>query len=49
MQPLIEQEKLFFELTKAIMNDKDLRDLNYSLMLQTTKSAYDFVKKLLIR
>ena len=32
MQPIIEQEKLFFEFTKAIMNDKDLKAVNFVSM-----------------
>ncbi len=47
MHPIIEQEKLFFELTKAIMNDKDLRNLDFVLMSNSTKKSFDFMKKLL--
>jgi hypothetical protein len=49
MHPIIEQEKLFFELTKTIMNDKDLRSLDFTLMSSSTKKSFDFMKKLLYK
>ena len=47
MQPILDQEKLFFELTKTLMNDKDLSLLNYIQMSDTTKKAFEFMRKLL--
>ena len=47
MQPILDQEKLFFELTKTLMNDKDTSQLNFVQMANTTKQAFDFMKKLL--
>jgi hypothetical protein len=43
MQPLLDQEKLFFELTKTIMNNKDISLLDYATMSETTKNAYTFI------
>lgn len=46
MQPLLDQEKLFFELTKTIMNNKDISLLDYTAMSETTKNAYTFIQRL---
>ena len=47
MQPILDQEKLFFELTKTLMNEKDLSTLNYLQMSDTTKKSFEFMRKLL--
>ena len=47
MQPILEQEKMFFELTKTIMNDKDTSFLNFTQMADTTRKAYEFMRKLI--
>jgi hypothetical protein len=49
MQPMLDQEKLFFELTKTIMNDKDVMLLRFAVMSETTKQAYAFMQKLLCK
>ena len=49
MQPILDQEKMFFELTKTIMNDKDTSHLNFSRMSDTTRKAFEFMKKLLLQ
>jgi hypothetical protein len=47
MQPILDQEKLFFDLTKTIMNDKDSSTLNFSAMSENTKKSGDFMQRLL--
>ncbi|CDW73412.1 nli interacting factor-like phosphatase family protein [Stylonychia lemnae] len=49
MQPILDQERLFFELTKTIMNDKDTSQIDFNAMQGTTKQAFDFMRKILIR
>lgn len=49
MKPILDQERLFFELTKAIMNDKDTRQINLREMEGTTKHAYEFMRRMLGR
>lgn len=49
MHSILDQERLFFELTKAIMDDKDPSSINFNLMNETTKKAYDFMRKLLTK
>lgn len=49
MQPLLNQEKLFFELTKQIMNDKNVSQVNMNQLSETTKNAHEFMKRLLNR
>lgn len=47
MQAILDQEKYFFELTKILMNDKDTSQLNFAQMAETTRKAFDFVKRAL--
>jgi len=47
MQFVLEQERLFFELTKVIMNERDTQQINYEMMSRNTKSAYEYMFKLL--
>ena len=49
MQPILDQEKLFFELTKTIMSDNDTSKHNFSQMASNTHLAFEFMKKLLNR
>lgn len=45
MQPIIEQEKYFFELTKLVMSEKEVGGVNFSQMSSTTKKAFEFMRK----
>ena len=49
MEPILDQEKIFFELTKAIMNDKHIAVFEFGLLNETTKKAYDFMRKMLYK
>lgn len=49
MQPILEQEKLFFELTKSVMSNNDTSQHNFIQMSANTYSAFEFMKKLLAK
>lgn len=47
MEPILNQERLFFELTKLIMNQKDLAIVDLKQMHQSTRDAFDFMRTML--
>lgn len=49
MEPILDQEKMFFELTKAVMNDKQIAVFEFGILNETTMKAYDFMRKMLYK
>ena len=49
MQPMLDQEKNFFELTKTIMKDGDFSLLNFKEMSNNTVRANEFFQTLVSR